>query len=58
MENEPIMNDQGYRSTLKAIEGLMTAKRGTPEGDRLDVPVTSVEAWEALDFPADTGIET
>lgn len=33
----------------------MTAKRNTPEGDRLDVLVTLVEAWEArhyrLDFP-------
>ena len=36
----------------------MTAKRGTLEGDRLDVLVTLVEAWEALNFPADTGIET
>ena len=30
--------------------------RGTPEGDRLNVPVTLVEAWEAEDcFAADAG---
>jgi HTH-type transcriptional regulator/antitoxin HigA len=33
----------------------MSAKRGTPEGDRLDVLVTLVEAWERhhyrFDFP-------
>ena len=28
---------------LKRIEGLMSAKRGTPEGDRLDVLVTLAE---------------
>jgi hypothetical protein len=29
-----------------SIEGLMTAKRTTPEGGRLDVLVTLIEAWE------------
>ena len=38
---------------LKEIEGLMTAKRNTPEGDRLDVLVTLVEAWEAKHYPLD-----
>jgi HTH-type transcriptional regulator/antitoxin HigA len=31
----------------------MTAKRGTPQGDRLDVLVTLVEAWEAKHYPLD-----
>ena len=31
----------------------MSAKRGTPEGDRLDVLVTLVEAWEAKHYPLD-----
>ncbi len=47
MEIAPIKNQRDYRRTLKEIEGLMTAKRNTPEGDRLDVLVTLVEAWEA-----------
>ena len=31
----------------------MTARRDTPEGDRLDVLVTLVEAWEAKHYPLD-----
>ena len=31
----------------------MMAKRGTPDGDRLDVLVTLVEAWEAKHYPLD-----
>ena len=29
----------------------MRAKRGTPQGDRLDVLVTLVEAWERQHYP-------
>ena len=53
MDIEPIKTKQGYHRTLKEIEGLMTAKRNTPEGDRLDVLVTLVEAWEAKHYPLD-----
>ena len=53
MEIVPINTDRDYRCTLKEIEGLMTAERDTPEGDRLDVLVTLIEAWEARNFPLD-----
>jgi HTH-type transcriptional regulator/antitoxin HigA len=53
MEIEPIKNDRGYRRALKEIEGLMNAKRNTPEGDRLDILVTLVEAWEQKHYPLD-----
>ena len=53
MNIEPIKTDGGYRRTLAEIEGLMTAERDTPEGDRLDVLVTLVEAWEAQHYPID-----
>ena len=53
MDIEPIKNNRGYRCVLKEIEGLMMAKRNTPEGDRLDVLVTLVEAWEAKHYPLD-----
>src|SRR5580658_8256218 len=46
MDNAPIKTLRDYRSALKEIERLMTANRNTPEGDRLDVLVTLVEAWE------------
>ena len=53
MEVTPIKTKRDYRRTLKEIEGLMGAKRRTPEGDRLDVLVTLVEAWEAKHTPID-----
>ncbi|HEV7671419.1 MAG TPA: transcriptional regulator [Thermoanaerobaculia bacterium] len=53
MDIRPIRNDVDYRATLKEIESLMTAKLGTPEGERLDVLATLVEAWERKHFPMD-----
>lgn len=53
MNITPIKTQRDYRRALKDVEGLMTAKRGTPEGDRLDVLVTLVEAWEAKHYPLD-----
>ena len=53
MNIEPIKADRDYRRTLEEIEGLMTAERDTPEGDRLDVLVTLVEAWETRHYPID-----
>jgi HTH-type transcriptional regulator/antitoxin HigA len=53
MEIAPIKTQRDYRLVLKEIEGLMRAKRNTPEGDRLDVLVTLVEAWESKHFPLD-----
>jgi len=46
MDIAPIRTQSDHRRVLKEIEGLMAAKRNTPEGDRLDVLVTLVEAWE------------
>lgn len=53
MDVTPIKTKRDYGRVLKEIEGLMDAKRGTPEGDRLDVLVTLVEAWEAKHYPID-----
>lgn len=53
MDISPIKTTRDYRRALREIEGLMTAKRGTAQGDRLDVLVTLVEAWEAQHFPLD-----
>jgi HTH-type transcriptional regulator/antitoxin HigA len=53
MDIAPIKTHRDYRRALKEIEGLMTARRNTPEGDRLDVLVTLVEAWEARHYPLD-----
>jgi HTH-type transcriptional regulator/antitoxin HigA len=53
MEIKPIRTKKDYGGTLAAIEELMDAKRNTPEGDRLEVLVTLVEAYEARHFPLD-----
>ncbi len=49
----PIKTKSDYLCTLKETEGLMTAKRNTPEGGRLDLLATLVEAWEAKHSPLD-----
>jgi len=53
MNISPIKTQRDYRKVLKEIEGLMIAKRNTLEGDRLDVLVTLVEAWERKHYPMD-----
>jgi HTH-type transcriptional regulator/antitoxin HigA len=53
MEITPIKTQRDYHRTLREIEGLMGAKRNSSEGDRLDVLVTLVEAWEAKHYPLD-----
>jgi hypothetical protein len=47
MDVRPIRTKADHRRALKEIEGLMSARRGTPEGDLLDVLTTLVEAYEA-----------
>lgn len=55
MEIKPIKTKADYRAALKEIEALMAAERDTPEGERLDVLVTLIEAYEnrhyRLDLP-------
>ena len=42
----PIRTEKDYETALAEIEDLMDAKAGTPDGDRLDVLVTLVQAYE------------
>src|SRR3990170_8320518 len=53
MEIKPIRTKSDYRKALKEIEALMNARAGTPEGERLDVLATLVEAYERKHFPMD-----
>lgn len=53
MDIKPVKTKRDYRAALKDIESLMSAKANTPEGDRLDVLVTLVEAYERSHFPMD-----
>jgi HTH-type transcriptional regulator/antitoxin HigA len=51
MDIRPIKTKADYRAVLKEVEGLMTARANTPEGERLDVLVTLVEAYERKHYP-------
>ncbi len=51
MDITPIKTDADYRAALAEIEALMNAEPDTPDGDRLDVVATLVEAYEARHFP-------
>ena len=53
MKIKPIRTQADYKATLKTVESLMDARAHTPEGDRLDVLVTLVEAYERKRFPLD-----
>ena len=53
MEIKPIRSKADYRAALKHIESLMDAKANTVAGDRLDVLVTLIEAYEKKHFPLD-----
>ena len=53
MEIKPIKTRADYKAALKVLESLMNARANTPEGDRLDVLVTLVEAYERKHFPMD-----
>lgn len=53
MDIRPLKNKRDYRGALKEIDGLMDARANTAEGDRLDVLVTLVEAWEEKHWPID-----
>lgn len=53
MEIKPIRTKADYRAVLKEIETLMSARAGTPEGERLDVLVTLVEAYEKKHYRFD-----
>lgn len=53
MDIRPIKTEADYQATMKEIEGLMSAETGSDEGDRLDVLVTLVEAYERKHYPID-----
>ena len=53
MNIKPIKTDADYRAALKEIESLMMAQPDTPDGEKLDVLVTLVEAYESKHYPLD-----
>ena len=53
MNIKPIRTKTDYKAALKAVESLMGAKARSPQGERLDVLVTLIEAYERQHFPMD-----
>ena len=51
MEIRPIRTEVDYEAAMAEIERLFDAAPDSPEGDRLDVLTTLVEAYEAQHYP-------
>jgi HTH-type transcriptional regulator/antitoxin HigA len=54
MDIRPIRTETDYEAALAEIERLFDATPNTPEGDRLDVLTTLVEAYEAQHYSIPT----
>jgi HTH-type transcriptional regulator/antitoxin HigA len=50
---KPIRTKADYEAALAAIERLWGARAGTPQGDRLDILATLVDAYENEHYPMD-----
>lgn len=50
MEIKPIKSEEDYQVALVEVERLFDAKVGTPEGDKLDVLTTLIEAYEEIHY--------
>jgi len=53
MDIKPIKTNNDYQAALAEIERLMDAEPNTPEGDKLEVLTTLVEAYEEKHYPID-----
>jgi len=51
MDIRPIKTETDYQAALKDVENLFDAAPNTPEGDRLEVLATLVEAYEEQYYP-------
>ena len=51
MHIKPIRTEADYELALREIDRLWGAAVGSPEGDKLDVLVTLVEAYEEKHYP-------
>ena len=49
----PTRAKRDYESALQEVERLWGAKLGMPQGDRLDVLATLIDAYEAAHSPID-----
>ena len=52
-EVKPIRSAADHRAAMAEVKRLWGSKNGTPEGDRLDVLATLIDAYEAQHEPID-----
>jgi len=50
---KPIRGKADYEAAMAEIERLWGARSGTPEGDRIDILATLVDAYENEHYPID-----
>lgn len=53
IEVKPIRNAADHRAAMAEVKRLWGSKSGTPDGDRLDVLATLIDAYEAQHEPID-----
>jgi len=51
MNIKPIRNEADYQKALERLELIFDAKRGTPEGDELEILAIVVDNYENEHFP-------
>ena len=51
MDIQPKKTEKDYDAALQLIEELWDAEEGTVEGDRLDIMITLVDAYEQINHP-------
>lgn len=51
MDIQPIKTEKDYDAALQAIEELWDSEEGTPEGDRVEILITLVDAYEQKNHP-------
>lgn len=50
---KPIRSEEDHEAALAEVGRLWGAGSGTPDGDRLDILATLIDAWEAKQYPMD-----
>jgi HTH-type transcriptional regulator / antitoxin HigA len=51
MNIKPIRNDEDYQTTLAEIDQLFDAESNSPDGEKLEILITLVEAYENENYP-------
>ena len=54
-ERKPIRSEADYDEAFAEVERLWDSKLGTPDGDRLEILATLIEAYEDEHYPMPMG---